>query len=87
MKKCTIGGQAVMEGVMMKSPTGIAMAVREPDGNIALEIIGPYSRQKGHLRAAHRRGWYFVFHQRGHGHPDPFGGAGWRIHRGGTLQV
>ncbi len=26
-----------MEGVMMKSPTGIAMAVREPDGNIALE--------------------------------------------------
>ena len=37
MKKCTVGGQAVMEGVMMKSPTGIAMAVREPDGNIALD--------------------------------------------------
>lgn len=37
MKKCSVGGQAVMEGVMMKSPTGIAMAVREADGNIALD--------------------------------------------------
>lgn len=36
MKKCSVGGQAVMEGVMMKSPTGIAMAVREADGSIAL---------------------------------------------------
>lgn len=34
MKKCNIGGQAVMEGVMMKSPTGIAMAVRRGDGSI-----------------------------------------------------
>lgn len=30
-----IGGQAVMEGVMMKSPTGIALAVRCADGTIA----------------------------------------------------
>ncbi|MDD3400023.1 MAG: DUF1385 domain-containing protein [Eubacteriales bacterium] len=37
MKKCTVGGQAVMEGVMMKAPTGMAMAVRRTDGSIAVE--------------------------------------------------
>ena len=31
----SIGGQAVMEGVMMKSPTGVALAVRRADGIIA----------------------------------------------------
>ncbi|MEA5059709.1 MAG: DUF1385 domain-containing protein [Candidatus Pelethousia sp.] len=48
MKKCSVGGQAVMEGVMMKSPTGIAMAVREPDGSIALDYM-PFTTkaQKG----------------------------------------
>ena len=48
MKKCTVGGQAVMEGVMMKSPTAIAMAVREADGNIALSYKPALSKaQKG----------------------------------------
>ena len=32
-----IGGQAVMEGVMMKSPSGIAMAVRDAKGRIVLD--------------------------------------------------
>ena len=40
-KKCntktSIGGQAVLEGVMMKSPTSIATAVRDADGVIRLE--------------------------------------------------
>lgn len=31
MRKCAVGGQAVMEGVMMKSDKGIAMAVRRAD--------------------------------------------------------
>ena len=31
----SVGGQAVMEGVMMKSPTGVALAVRRVDGTIA----------------------------------------------------
>lgn len=31
----SVGGQAVMEGVMMKSPTGVALAVRRADGIIA----------------------------------------------------
>jgi len=30
----SVGGQAVIEGVMMKSPNGIATAVRRPDGQI-----------------------------------------------------
>ncbi|MDR1569971.1 MAG: DUF1385 domain-containing protein [Oscillospiraceae bacterium] len=35
-EKCPdIGGQAVVEGVMMKSPDAIAVSVRRPDGSIA----------------------------------------------------
>ena len=35
--KCvSVGGQAVMEGVMMQSPERIAMAVRRTDGKVAL---------------------------------------------------
>ena len=33
-----IGGQAVLEGVMMKNKDRYAIAVRKPDGEIALEI-------------------------------------------------
>ncbi|HUR79654.1 MAG TPA: DUF1385 domain-containing protein, partial [Thermoanaerobaculia bacterium] len=31
-----IGGQAVIEGVMMRSLTGYSVAVRQPDGNVAI---------------------------------------------------
>ena len=34
IRRCSVGGQAVMEGVMMKSDVGIAMAVRRADGKI-----------------------------------------------------
>ena len=34
VRRCSVGGQAVMEGVMMRSEVGIAMAVRRPDGKI-----------------------------------------------------
>lgn len=37
MRKCNIGGQAVLEGVMMKAPDRIAIAVRRADGQV--EII------------------------------------------------
>ena len=33
-KFCSIGGQALLEGIMMKSPSRVAMAVRRPDGKI-----------------------------------------------------
>ncbi len=37
--KCiSVGGQAVMEGVMMQGPEKIAMAVRRPDGKVALTV-------------------------------------------------
>lgn len=45
-KVCSVGGQAVMEGVMMKSPTGIAMAVRRTDGTIATEYTAYESKTK-----------------------------------------
>ena len=38
MKSSNIGGQAVMEGVMMKNQEKYAVAVRKPDGEIALEV-------------------------------------------------
>lgn len=37
-KKLSIGGQAVIEGVMMRGPEKVAVAVRKPDGDIALEV-------------------------------------------------
>jgi len=47
-KVCTVGGQAVMEGVMMKSQDGIALAVRKPDGEIATQYTPMRSKaQKG----------------------------------------
>ena len=39
-KNCTrtyIGGQAVMEGIMMRGKTAMATAVRDPDGEIQIE--------------------------------------------------
>ena len=36
MKHCNIGGQAVLEGVMMKAPDAMAIAVRRSDGTISL---------------------------------------------------
>lgn len=36
--KTTIGGQALIEGVMMKGPSKTAYAVRKPDGDIAMRI-------------------------------------------------
>lgn len=37
-KKSSIGGQALLEGVMMRGPEKEAMAVRLPDGSIDLEV-------------------------------------------------
>ncbi|MBE6653167.1 MAG: DUF1385 domain-containing protein [Ruminococcaceae bacterium] len=37
MRKTSIGGQALMEGIMMRGPKTTAMAVRNPQGEIVLE--------------------------------------------------
>ncbi|MCS7241862.1 DUF1385 domain-containing protein [Candidatus Caldatribacterium sp.] len=46
-KECDIGGQALIEGVMMRGPHRLAMAVRRFDGTIALEVreVVPLSRR------------------------------------------
>jgi uncharacterized protein YqhQ len=36
-KKTTVGGQAVIEGVMMRGSHGVATAVRKPDGEIVID--------------------------------------------------
>jgi len=36
-KKIQVGGQAIIEGVMMRSPDRVAVAVRRPDGKIVLK--------------------------------------------------
>src|SRR5215204_7367850 len=44
-----IGGQAVLEGVMMRSPSKWALAVRKPDGDIAeltFPIASPMARHR-----------------------------------------
>lgn len=37
MKSSNIGGQAVLEGVMMKHKDRYAVAVRKPDGEIEID--------------------------------------------------
>ena len=37
-RSCGIGGQAVLEGVMMKNKDDYAVAVRKPDGEIEVDV-------------------------------------------------
>ena len=37
-KKFDVGGQAVMEGVMMRSPSATAVTVRRPDGTMVTKL-------------------------------------------------
>jgi uncharacterized protein YqhQ len=37
MEKIAVGGQAVIEGVMMRSPHALAIAVRKPNGEVAVK--------------------------------------------------
>ena len=39
--KTSIGGQALMEGIMMRGPQKTAMAVRNPKGEMVVEEIEP----------------------------------------------
>jgi uncharacterized protein YqhQ len=38
-KNVSIGGQALIEGIMMQGPKGAAMSVRLPDGEIETEML------------------------------------------------
>lgn len=43
--KTTIGGQAVIEGVMMRGPEKTCVAVRRPDGEIELKPLDMSAKQ------------------------------------------
>ncbi|MBQ4140924.1 MAG: DUF1385 domain-containing protein [Clostridia bacterium] len=47
-KKTSIGGQALLEGIMMRGPKKSAMAVRRPDGEMVIEVED--------LKSANRKG-------------------------------
>ncbi len=55
-KRVDIGGQAVMEGVMMKAPKAIAIAVRRPDHTIVVRHEESHSPAEKHKWM----GWPFV---------------------------
>lgn len=46
MKKTSIGGQALMEGIMMRGPKTTAMAVRNPQGEIVLETFPTVGKKR-----------------------------------------
>lgn len=48
-KKTSIGGQALLEGIMMRGPKKSAMAVRKPDGEMVIEVT--------ELKNANRKGF------------------------------
>ena len=39
--KTSVGGQALMEGIMMRGPKNICCAVRKPDGTIETKVGPP----------------------------------------------
>ena len=47
--KTSIGGQAVMEGVMMRGPHKTAIAVRKPDGEIELKVDEVGTKKKAKI--------------------------------------
>ncbi len=49
LKKTSIGGQALLEGIMMRGPQKSAMAVRRPDGEMVVEVTD--------LKSANRKGF------------------------------
>ena len=51
----SIGGQALMEGIMMRGPKKCTMAVRKSDGTIELEEVKPLDWAKKHKTSAYKR--------------------------------
>ncbi|WRS26897.1 DUF1385 domain-containing protein [Oscillospiraceae bacterium MB08-C2-2] len=56
--KTSIGGQALIEGVMMRGPEASAMAVRLPDGEIDVEVTPNQTGQKWYKKAPFIRGGF-----------------------------
>lgn len=62
-KKTTIGGQALIEGLMMVGPRRIAMAVRKADGSIIVEEISQGSKMIFFEKVPFIRGGIRMFRQ------------------------
>lgn len=62
MKKCDVGGQAVIEGVMMRGSKGLATAVRTDDGDIEIktENIVPITKKYSILNIPFLRGIFVL---------------------------
>lgn len=63
LHKTSIGGAAVMEGVMMRGPHSIAVAVRKPDGEIEIDVkeTKPVSKRNFFLKLPIVRGCIAFF--------------------------
>ncbi|MDR1669904.1 MAG: DUF1385 domain-containing protein [Oscillospiraceae bacterium] len=55
MKKTSIGGQALLEGVMMRGPSKYAAVVRSPGGLLVKEEAAPYPKDRHPIL-----GWVFI---------------------------
>ena len=51
----SIGGQAVMEGVMMRGPFKTAVAVRKPDGDIECKVEENGTKQERSFEIAYNK--------------------------------
>ena len=62
MKKCDVGGQAVIEGVMMRGTKGLATAVRKEDGEISIkcENVVPITKRYTILNIPFLRGIFVL---------------------------
>lgn len=62
MKKCEVGGQAVIEGVMMRGSKGQATAVRTPNNDIEVEFekIIPITKRYKYLNIPFIRGIFIL---------------------------
>ena len=75
-QRTSIGGQAVMEGVMMRGVSSMATAVRDADGIIRIESkrVKPYGQRNRFLRLPIIRGCvaFFRFFRLRHENSDAF---------------
>ena len=62
MRKCDVGGQAVIEGVMMRGSKGLATAVRTPSGKIEVDVknVKPLTKKYKFLNIPFIRGVFIL---------------------------
>ena len=62
MKKCDVGGQAVIEGVMMRGSKGQATAIRKPNGKIEIDFkrVTPITKKYKFLNIPFIRGIFVL---------------------------